>query len=134
MSETRPLDSLVLILTALTITGDSFSAEAKDCSPNLLFIAVDDLRPQLGCYGQRWMKTPNIDRLAASGMTFHRHYVQVATCGASRHALLTGLRPTVVADYGNGPFKVHRAELAARATESFPHLFKQNGYRTVVIG
>jgi iduronate 2-sulfatase len=102
--------------------------------PNLLFIAIDDLRPQLGCYGESWMKTPNIDRLAASGLLFNRHYVQVTTCGASRHALLTGLRPSVIEDYGNGPFKVHRDELAARPTESFPHLFKQNGYRTVVVG
>lgn len=110
------------------------AAAALPEKPNLLFIAVDDLRPQLGCYGERWMVTPNIDRLAKTGMTFNRHYVQVATCGASRHALLTGLRPAVEADYRNGPFKIHRAELAARATESFPHLFKQNGYRTVVVG
>jgi arylsulfatase A-like enzyme len=101
---------------------------------NLLFIAVDDLRPQLGCYGETWMKTPNIDRLAASGRAFKRHYVQVATCGASRHALLTGLRPAAAADYNNTPFKAHRKELAARPTESFVHLFKQNGYQTVAIG
>ena len=102
--------------------------------PNLLFIAVDDLRPQLGCYGETWMKTPNIDRLASRSRVFNRHYVQVATCGASRHALLTGLRPIGEVDYGNRPFIEHRAELAARTTESFPHLFKQNGYKTVVVG
>ena len=83
-------------------------ASAAYGKPNLLFIAVDDLRPQLGCYGESWMKTPNIDRLAASGLTFTRHYVQVSTCGASRHALLTGLRPSVAADYNNYPFMVHR--------------------------
>lgn len=102
--------------------------------PNVLFIAVDDLRPQLGCYGETWMKTPNIDRLASRSRIFNRHYVQVATCGASRHALLTGLRPASEADYGNGPFRIHKEVLAARETESFPHLFKQNGYRTVVVG
>lgn len=80
------------------------------------------------------MQTPNMDRLAASSRVFSRQYVQVATCGASRHALLTGLRPRLETDYGNGPFKANRAELAARETESFPHLFKQNGYRTVAIG
>ena len=102
--------------------------------PNLLFIAVDDLKPQLGCYGASWMKTPNIDRLAAKSRVFNRHYVQVATCGASRHALLTGLRPVVETDYGNRPFKDHKTELAAREVESFPHMFKQNGYKTVVVG
>lgn len=75
-----------------------------------------------------------MDCLAASSRVFSRHYVQVATCGASRHALLTGLRPRHETDYGNGPFKVNRAELAAREIESFPHLFKQNGYRTMAIG
>ncbi|MBT7865742.1 MAG: sulfatase-like hydrolase/transferase, partial [Opitutales bacterium] len=103
-------------------------------SPNLLFIAVDDLKPQLGCYGESWMKTPNIDRLASKSRVFNRHYVQVATCGASRYALLTGLRPAGEVDYGNRPFIAHKAELAARTTESFPHLFKQNGYKTVVVG
>jgi arylsulfatase A-like enzyme len=112
----------------------SKGALASKPGPNLLFIAVDDLRPQLGCYGESWMKTPNIDRLARTGVTFKRHYVQVATCGASRHALLTGLRPASQVDYTNSPFKAHKAELAARKTESFPHLFKQNGYRSVVIG
>ncbi len=101
---------------------------------NVLFIAVDDLRPYLGCYGADWMHTPNIDRLAATSRVFNRHYVMVATCGASRHALLTGRRPSTAVDYGNGPFKSHRAELAARTTESFPHLFKQNGYHTAAVG
>jgi len=80
------------------------------------------------------MKTPHMDRLASSSRIFSRHYVQVATCGASRHALLTGLRPRRETDYGNGPFKVNAVELASRETESFPHLFRQNGYRTRAIG
>jgi len=102
--------------------------------PNILFIAVDDLRPQIGYYGEAWMKTPNMDRLASTSRVFSKHYVQVATCGASRHSLLTGLRPNLAGDYGNGPFKTNKADLAARKTESFPHLFKQNGYHTVAIG
>ena len=112
------------------------AVESKETNgkPNLLFIAVDDLRPDLGCYGESWMKTPNIDRLATSAMTFKRHYVQVATCGASRHALLTGLRPSVAADYNNTPFRAHRKELTARPTESFFHLLKQHGYHTTSIG
>ena len=120
----RPLSILVCCLMASAAYGELKETNGK---PNLLFIAVDDLRPQLGCYGESWMKTPNIDRLAASGLRFTRHYVQVATCGASRHALLTGLRPSVAADYNNYPFMVHRKELAARPAESFFHLLKQNG-------
>ena len=107
---------------------------AQKTQSNILFIAVDDLRPWVNYYGASWMKTPNMDRLASTSRVFNRHYVQVATCGASRHALLTGLRPRLATDYGNGPFRTNKEEIAARETESFPHLFKQNGYRTVAIG
>ena len=60
---------------------------------NVLFIAVDDLRPELGIYGNPVIKSPNIDQLAKEGSFFSRHYVQVPTCGASRYSLMTGLRP-----------------------------------------
>ena len=62
--------------------------------PNVLFIPIDDLRPQLGCYGHRQMVTPNIDRLAQGGVVFKRAYCQVPVCGATRASLLTGVRPT----------------------------------------
>ena len=61
--------------------------------PNILFIAVDDLRPQLGCYGHAQMKSPNIDRLASEGFLASRSYCNVPVCGASRASLLTGMRP-----------------------------------------
>ncbi|MDB4385103.1 sulfatase [Opitutaceae bacterium] len=124
---------IFLWLAGIGLAGLPLHASSER-PPNLLFIAVDDLKPLLGCYGESWMKTPNIDRLASKSRVFNRHYVQVATCGGSRHALLTGLRPAVEEDYGNSPFTTHRTELAARAVESFPHLFKQNGYKTVAVG
>lgn len=62
--------------------------------PNVLFIAVDDLRPELACYGKQHIHSPNIDRLAASGILFERAYCMVPTCGASRASLMTGIRPT----------------------------------------
>jgi len=121
---------LVLCLCAHALVASA----ATPNRPNLLFIAVDDLRPQMGCYGDSWMRTPNLDRLASQGRLFRRHYVQVATCGASRYSLLTGLRPSCDADYLNEPFRVHQPDLAQRPTESFVHSFRQNGYRTVAIG
>jgi arylsulfatase A-like enzyme len=67
---------------------------AQDRSkPNILFIAVDDLKPILGCYGNSMIKTPNIDRLAKMGTVFMSNYVQQAVCGPTRASLMTGMRP-----------------------------------------
>ena len=62
-------------------------------APNILFIAVDDLRPEFGAYGADTVKSPNLDRLARSGMTFRRAYCQQAVCSPSRTSLMTGVRP-----------------------------------------
>ena len=61
--------------------------------PNILFIAIDDLKPILGCYGNTMVKTPNIDKLAKMGTVFMSNYVQQAVCGPTRASLMTGKRP-----------------------------------------
>lgn len=68
---------------------------------NVLFIAIDDLRPQLACYGHKQMITPNVDRLAKTGTVFNRAYCQWAVCGPSRAGLLSGLRPDSSGIYYN---------------------------------
>ena len=103
--------------------------------PNIVFIAVDDLRPELGCYGKDYIHSPHIDQLALDGVTFQNHFVQVPTCGASRYALLTGMYPRnrnhltnqVIADS-----LANKPELAK--PESFIHHLKRHGYYTVGIG
>jgi iduronate 2-sulfatase len=61
---------------------------------NVLFLMMDDLRPELSIYGKSQISSPNIDALAKSGVTFNRAYCNVPVCGASRASILTGIRPT----------------------------------------
>ena len=110
------------------------SARAQQAArPNVLFICVDDLRPQLSCYGKDFMHTPHLDRLAAEGTVFTNHFVQVPTCGASRCSLLTGQRPHAPGRIGNHAFETLPRDVPVDPV-SMPHLFRQNGYRTVTIG
>lgn len=105
--------------------------------PNILFILVDDLRPELGCYGKSYAKTPNIDRLASRGVVFQNHYVSVPTCGASRAALLTGRLPRTKEDLSNDVLELrmlHHTIQPALESESFIEQFRKNGYKTVGIG
>jgi len=85
------MKNLILNFVALCAAACAYGAPAA--RPNVLFIAVDDLRPELGCYGRDHIKSPNIDALARSGIVFERAYVQQAVCSPSRTAVLTGLRP-----------------------------------------
>ncbi|MFT5525570.1 MAG: iduronate 2-sulfatase [Pirellulaceae bacterium] len=68
------------------------SIQAAD-KPNVLFIAIDDLRPELGCYGSEIAVSPNLDALAKAGLLFNRAYCQQAICRPSRASLMTGARP-----------------------------------------
>ncbi len=97
--------------------------------PNVLFIAVDDLRPQLGCYGVDYMKTPNIDSLAARGVRFEHHYVQMAVCIPSRVALLTSLRSERTHQV-YGPLQWQDTPRATPAGR----WFGSHGYATVSLG
>jgi len=103
--------------------------------PNILFICVDDLRPELGCYGKAYMKTPHLDRLAKEGVTFSRHYIQAPTCGPSRFSLLTGLRPKYEVELNNNFMEQNfHKRPETDSPETFVHHFRRNGYTTVGIG
>ncbi len=96
----------------------------------MLFIAVDDLRPALNCYGATHIQSPNIDRLAARGVRFDRAYCQQAVCAPSRISLMTGMRPdsTTVIDLEHPLREVIPDAL------SVAHHFKNNGYETMSLG
>jgi iduronate 2-sulfatase len=80
------------LLRLLPLLLCAFVARAAD-RPNVLFFAVDDLRPEFGAYGASYIKSPNLDRIAKAGITFNRAYCQQAVCSPTRSSLMTGTRP-----------------------------------------
>lgn len=98
--------------------------------PNVLFIAVDDLRMNLGCYGDAQAVTPNIDQLAAQSVQFNQAYCQFASCNASRASVLTGMRPDRISVYR---LSTNYRKTAPDAV-TLPQHFKENGYHTESIG
>ena len=120
----------ISILFILSHTACSDKTVADKVMPNVLFIGIDDLRPELGCYGASHIKSPHIDALAAQSTLFENAYCNVPVCGASRASLLTGLRPTLTR------FKRYftRADEDAPDATTLPGLFKANGYTTVSNG
>ena len=116
---------LTLLVAALCVSA-SFASDR----PNVLVIAIDDLRPELGCYGNREVKTPNLDQLATTGLRFDRAYTQYAICGPSRACMLTGLRPDTL--------KIEEIDTFFRNTVpdvvTLPQHFKANGYTSLYVG
>ncbi len=109
----------------------ALSVSAKDTPPlNVLFLAVDDLRPELGCYGNQRVHSPNIDRLAARGVAFRRAYCQQAVCSPSRTSLLTGLRPDSTKVYD---LETHFRDTVPEVV-TLPQHFKAHGYHVVGMG
>ena len=101
--------------------------------PNILFIAIDDLKPLLGSYGIDWIKTPAMDRLASRGTVFLANFCQYPLCAPTRASLLTGLRPDSTGIYFN-PVKTKNV-LRVRLPDvvTLPQHFKENGYATVAM-
>lgn len=120
---------LLLALTLLTCFGTATRCQADD-RPNILFIAVDDLRPSMGSYGDTAAVTPHMDRLASRSLQFNRAYCQVAVCNPSRASLMTGLRPDKL---GVWTLPIHFREAKPDAV-TMPQWFRKFGYTAVSHG
>ncbi|MBC8871505.1 MAG: sulfatase [Planctomycetes bacterium] len=119
----------VTCLTLFSMLVLVANVHAKE-RPNVLFVGVDDLRPEFFCYGLEKMVTPSFDRLAQRGVKFDRAYCNIAVCGASRASLMKGLRPTPT----RFTSYLTWAEKDAPDVPSLPMVFRQNGYHTASNG
>lgn len=122
----RSAACLVMFLFVLP-TLSSFADDDQKQKPNILFLAIDDLRPALGCYDDANAITPNIDRLAAKGLQFDRAYCQVAVCNPCRASLMTGLRPD---NLGVWTLPIHFREAKPDAV-TLPQWLRKSGYTAV---
>jgi len=124
---------LFALFIAVTVAGSLLVTGAAETKPlNVLFIGIDDLRPQLRSYGYPQMKTPNFDRLATMGMQFDRAYVQQAVCSASRASLLTGCRPDSTGV--NYPYSPWFNTVFAEKYKPIAEHFAENGFYTRTLG
>lgn len=123
----RWIASMIWIVTLCACEG---TTEDSPSRPNILFIMVDDLRPQFAAYGRTGMVTPALDRLAEEGVVFKRAFVNVPVCGASRASLMTGLRPTSTRFVNY----LARADVDAPGIATLPAHLKAAGYTTLSLG
>ena len=118
---------LAFTLCCFSISADELKSARN---PNILFIAVDDLRPSLGCYGDTHAISPNIDALAKRSVLFDQAHCQVAVCNPSRASLMTGLRPDKL---GVWTLPIHFREARPNAV-TMPQWFRRHGYTAISHG
>lgn len=121
----------LVLLAWAGVAGAAPAAAAERARPNVLFIAIDDLRNDLGAMGAAHARTPALDAFAATARIFSHHYVQVPTCGASRNALLRGRYPSEPAHVANSAIATTHPRWG---DANLPAWFKRHGYRTLALG
>lgn len=125
----RHICCLTLAMLSLLLAVKSGNAAEPNRRPNIIYILADDLGyGDLGCYGQKTLTTPNLDRMAAEGMRFTQHYAGSTVCAPSRCVLLTGLHTGHCRVRGNGPGQLLDEDV------TIAEVLKQAGYRTGCVG
>lgn len=122
--------AFILVVFLISCKPSNEGVAVPSSKPNVLFIAVDDLRPELNCYGKSFIKSPAIDKLAAESMVFTRAYCNIPVCGASRASILSGVRP---ARHRFLDWKTYQ-QLDMPGVLSIPKHFQNNGYTTISNG
>lgn len=119
----RFLIPLLLINAALIAQGAG--------KPHVLFIAIDDMRPDIGAYGNEQVITPNMDKLAGDGIVFHNAYCQMALCGPSRNSIMTGMYPDTLGIWGMSSKNHIEWRDGREHVTSLTEQFRAHGYKAV---
>lgn len=134
----RVLQTLLVVLVLGALSPFAYGggpAEAADSPPNVLLIMIDDLNDWVGAAGGHpQAKTPNLDRLISQGVFFGNAHCAAPVCGASRHSLMSGLRPSTTGWYTGGAKTKESYERVLGETIPMPTHFKRNGYKTMAAG
>src|SRR6056297_3077926 len=117
-----------IVIMLFCLFHQAYCDDNTKAKPNVLFIAVDDLRPDLGCYGNSEVKSPNIDELANEGMVFSRAYCQQALCGPSRLSVMTGMHPDRLGIWGMSGAHVIEWRETRKGITSLSEQFRLNVY------
>ena len=126
---------LPLFLIVLNIFACKSSTQVQKETPNIIYIMVDDMGyADVGCYGQEYIQTPNIDKMAAEGMRFTNHYAGNTVCAPSRCALLTGLHMGHAEVRGNKQAPNGGQWPLSENAKTVAHYLSTAGYKTAVIG
>jgi len=126
----KVLSAGVIAIGMFALSACNSTTDSPSTRPNVLFIMIDDLRPQFDAYGRTGMVTPALDQLAEDGVVFKRAFVNVPVCGASRASLMTGLRPTSTRFVNF----LARADVDAPGIVTLPAHLKAAGYTTLSLG
>lgn len=121
----------LFLLVASQAGGVTQAHAATRARPNVLFVAIDDLRNDLGVLGAPEARTPSLDAFAATARVFANQYAQVPTCGASRCALLRGRYPSEPSQIGNNAILATHARWG---DANLPQWFRTHGYQTLALG
>ena len=120
----KSLNQVIMLVFTISMYSCQQANDTENKHPNVLFIAVDDLRTELGCYGNNAIKSPNIDKLANEGILFRRAYCQEPICMSSRASLMSGYRPDTLSIFMNQSLNEH-----APGVLTINQHFQNNGYQ-----
>lgn len=126
----RFLRLTLLLTSALCLPLASLPAAAP--RPNILWIIVDDISPNFGCYGETSIRTPNVDALAKSGVLFEQAHTTAPVCSASRSALITGMYQTTIGAHNHRSNRGANKVRLPEGVELVPALFQKAGYYTCI--